>query len=107
MKYLIFFLKFFFTVQPLDWRNSTFIVKRSPVGFYRTYYKGLVGFRKLDNASMYDTQVSWLGENIISLKLENSLQLRRIAGKTYRTLDEGHFVKIPSMWVLLKHFYHE
>ena len=111
MRYLIFFLRAFFTYQPLDWKNSKWGQQRSPVGMYITY-KGnypsknwLLSFIKLNNASRYTTSIQYLSEPVLTINLENTQQLRKIAGKEYRTLTSGHVFKMPSMWELMKYFY--
>jgi len=115
LKYLIFYLSHCFFNKKLDWDNSHF--EKRKINSYQSRYhipfkinSKLIfmlnlGFVKIENASMYNTQVSNIGANLYNSELEVNKDLNNFCNKVFYTSGNKTRVKTPSKYKLLKCFF--
>ena len=111
MMSLIKYLKCLFLNYNLNWDKSCFDKRKDAVYlYYQTDYfdenkllPSLISFRRT-GGSMYDTQAKYIGAVFFTAPLETTNDLKKICGKSYRTMHYAEDVKIPSFYKMIKCF---
>lgn len=110
------FIYCLFFNRKLEWGNVKYLYKspdkQAIYADYTAYIHNkynpvstLLIFRKLDNTSMHDTRVYYIGDLFYCHQIETTNDLKKFCGKVYFTKDYKYRVESPSFYKMLKCFF--